>query len=158
MISLVVAMGDNHVIGKDGWMPWDLPEDLKVFRSLTLHHKIVMGRTTFEALAKPLPNRFTYVISKNSEVRYPYQEVEVVNDFDTLLQQYQNSEEVLYICGGAKIYEYAMDYVDEMWISLVDQHYEGDTFFPMFKDGDFTVQSKEKKQGFTLIHYVRCKE
>lgn len=155
MLSLVVAHGDNLVIGKDGWMPWNLPEDLKTFKKITLNHKIVMGRTTFETMKKPLPKRYTYVITNNKEYTYDHENVCVVNDFDALLEEYKNSDEVLYICGGAKVYEYALPYVDEMWISLVDEHYEGDTFFPSYNTEDFIVKTMQKKDGFLLIHYIR---
>lgn len=155
MISLVVAHGDNLVIGKDGWMPWNLPEDLKTFRKITLNHRIVMGRTTFESVNKPLPKRHTYIVTNNKEYCYDHPDVTVTNDFDALLKEYKNKEEVLYICGGAKIYEYALPYVDEMWISLVDEHYEGDTFFPAYDKNDFIIVTMQKKDGFTLIHYRR---
>lgn len=155
MVSLVVAIGDNHVIGKDGWMPWNLPEDLKTFRAITLNHDIVMGRTTFDAMKKPLPKRHTYIITRNEDYSFDHENVTVVHDFDKLLEEYKHKDEILYVCGGAKIYEYALPWVDEMWISLVDEHYEGDTFFPMFDKDDFIIETKEKKEGFTLIHYIR---
>lgn len=155
MISLVVAHGDNLVIGKDGWMPWHLPKDLENFKKITLNQDIVMGRTTFDALKKPLPNRHTYIVTNNLKYTYHHENVTICNDFDALLKQYKNSDKVLYICGGAKIYEYALPYVDEMWISLVDEHYDGDTFFPYYDKEAFIVETKEKKDGFTLIHYIR---
>ena len=155
MISLVVAHGDNLVIGKDGWMPWNLPEDLKTFRKITIHHPIVMGRTTFDAMKKPLPKRHTYVVTNNKDYRFDHQDVTIINDFDALLNEYKNKDEVLYICGGAKIYSYALPYVDEMWISLVDEHYEGDTYFPEYDKDDFIIETMQKKDGFTLIHYRR---
>jgi Dihydrofolate reductase len=157
MISLVVALGDNQVIGKDGWMPWNLPEDLKSFRKLTLHHAIVMGRTTFDAMKKPLLKRHTYVVTRNKAYTYNHEDVSVVYDFKRLLDEYKQKDEILYICGGAKVYEYALPWVDEMWISLVDEHYEGDTFFPRFNEDDFLIETKEKKEGFHLIHYIRKK-
>lgn len=155
MISLAVAHGDNLVIGKDGWMPWHLPEDLKTFKKITLNHAIVMGRTTFEAMKKPLPKRHTYVITTNTDYRFEHDDVTITNDFDALLKKYKNSDETLFICGGAKIYTYALPYVDEMWISLVDEHYEGDTFFPPYDVNEFILVSEEKKEGFTLLHYMR---
>ncbi|MDH6366328.1 MULTISPECIES: dihydrofolate reductase [Breznakia] len=153
MVSLVVAMGDNRVIGKDGWMPWNLPEDLKVFRSITLDHNIVMGRTTFDSMKKPLPRRHTYVVTRNTEYTYDHEAVTITHDLKALLETFKNNEDVIYVAGGAQIYTEALPYVDEMWISLVDEHYEGDTFFPAFDPNDFIVVTKEKKEGFTLIHY-----
>ncbi len=157
MISLAVAHGDNLVIGKDGWMPWHLPEDLKTFRQTTLHHAMAMGRTTFEVMKKPLPKRHTYVITSDPNYEYEHENVSIINDFDALLAQYKNSDETLFICGGAKIYTYALPYVDEMWISLVDEHFEGDTFFPEYDVNDFILVTEEKKEGFTLLHYLRKK-
>ena len=157
MISLVVAHGDNYVIGKNGWMPWNLPDDLKCFKKITLDHKIVMGRTTFEGMKKPLPRRHTFVITKDKNYKYEHDNVTVIHDFESLLKEYKDKDEILYICGGAQIYKFALDYVDEMWISLVDEHYDGDTFFPSYDKNQFIIKTMEKKKGFILIHYIRKK-
>lgn len=155
MISLVVAHGDNRVIGKDGWMPWNLPEDLKHFKKTTLNQDIVMGRTTFEVMKKPLPKRHTYVITRDKNYTYDHENVTICNDLIALINKYNKEGKDLYICGGAQIYTLALPYVDEMWISLVDEHYEGDTFFPDYSNENFIVKTKEKYNGFTLIHYIR---
>ena len=154
MISLIVAHDEKLCIGKDGWMPWQLKEDLKQFKEKTLHQHIVMGRTTFEALKKPLPQRTTYVIT-HQPLHYEAEHVHVINDFKGLLKKYQQCEEVLMICGGAKIYQAALPYVDEMWISLVPGDYAGDTYFPAYDVNEFIVVSKEQFDGFLLIHYRR---
>lgn len=154
MISLIVAHDEKLCIGRDGWMPWDLKEDLKQFRARTLNQRIVMGRTTFEALKKPLPKRYTYVIT-HQPLQYDFENVEVINDFNALMKAYQNKDEPLIICGGAKIYQTALPYVDEMWISLVEGCYDGDTYFPAYDINEFMVVSKEQFDGFLLIHYRR---
>ncbi len=155
MIIMVCAHGNNLVIGKDGWMPWNLPSDLKTFRKITLNHTICMGRTTFEVMKKPLPKRHTHVITNQQEYTFEDTNVTITNNFDALLNSYKNSEEDLYVCGGAKIYAHALSICDEMYISLVDEHYEGDTFFPDYSNENFIIKTKEKKEGFTLIHYIR---
>lgn len=155
MIIMVCAHDDNLVIGKDGWMPWNLPQDLKVFRKITLNHTICMGRTTFEVMKKPLPKRHTHVITNQKDYVYEHEDVSICNDFDALLETYKYGEEDLYVCGGAKIYTHALSYANEMWISLVDEHYEGDTFFPNYENKGFIIKTKEKMEGFTLIHYIR---
>lgn len=157
MISLIVAHDEQLCIGKDGWMPWHLKEDLKQFKDKTLHQHIVMGRTTFECLKKPLPNRTTYVIT-HQDLHYEAENVIVVNDFKALMKQYQHQAEALIICGGAKIYQAALPYVDEMWISLVPGDHQGDTYFPSYDVDDFIVVSKEQYEGFLLIHYRRKEE
>ena len=155
MISLVVAHDEALGIGKDGWMPWHIPEDLKHFKKVTLHHHIVMGRTTFEGMKKPLPNRHTFVITNQKDYKVNSDLVTVVNDFDALLEKYKNSEDVLFITGGAKIYAHALPYVSEMWISLVDGIYEADTYFPNYENEGFMIKTKERKDGFTIIHYIK---
>lgn len=155
MITIVVAHDTHRGIGKDGWMPWDLPEDLKNFRKLTLHHDIVMGRVTFAAMKKPLPERHTFVITKNESYTYQHNDVTILHDLTSLLREYKGSDRALMICGGAAVYAQALPYADDMWISLVDGEYEADTFFPPYDVQDFIIESKERKDGFTIIHYIR---
>lgn len=153
MISLVVAHDEHFAIGNENWMPWNLPEDLKHFRKVTLHQNIVMGRTTFEAMKKPLPNRHTFVVTRNKEFHFEHENVRVAHDLDALIQEYKQKEEVLFICGGAKIYTQALPYVDEMWISLVHGTHKADTYFPTYDPQDFILISKEGKEGFDILHY-----
>lgn len=153
MISLIVAHDEHFCIGKNGWMPWDLKEDLQHFKALTLNHKIVMGRKTFAGLKKALPHRYTYVLTKDASFQVVDENAEVVTQLEKLMDTYKNSSEVLYICGGAQVYQLALPMVDEMWISLVDGKYEGDTFFPEYSCDEWLVVTKERRKGFTIIHY-----
>lgn len=153
MISLIVAHDEERAIGKDGWMPWNLPEDLKHFKKVTQHHAILMGRTTFEAMKKPLPKRHTFVATTNPDYTFDHEAVTIVHDLGQFLKQWKKAEEVLYICGGAKIYEACLPYVDEMWISLVTGTHDADTYFPVYHPDEFTIVSKEAKDGFLIVHY-----
>lgn len=153
MLSLVVAHDEQYLIGKDNWMPWNLPEDLKHFKKTTLNHNIIMGRTTFEAMKKPLPKRHTFVITRDQNYTYEHEDVTVVHDFLSFLKECQTSEIVYFVCGGAQIYTQALPYVDEMWISLVDGQHTGDTYFPKYDPKDYVLMSKERKTGFTILHY-----
>ena len=153
MISLIVAHDEKRAIGKDGWMPWNLPQDLAHFKRVTLNHAILMGKVTFEAMKKPLPKRHTYVATRNSDYVYAHEAVTIVHDLDSFLKQWKDKEECLYVCGGANIYEQALPYADEMWISLVYGEHEADTFFPAYNQEDFIVVSKEELQDFMIIHY-----
>lgn len=155
MISLIVAHDEQLAIGKDGWMPWNLPKDLAHFKRVTLNHSILMGKVTFEAMKKPLPKRHTYVATGNSEYHFPHEHVTIIHDLHAFLKEWKNKEECLYVCGGAKIYEQALPYVDEMWISLVYGVHEADTYFPNYERDDFTVVSKEAMEDFMIIHYRR---
>lgn len=155
MISLVVAHDEQYAIGNENWMPWNLPEDLKHFKKTTLHGNILMGRTTFEAMKKPLPKRHTYVVTHNAEYAYAHEDVSIVHDLMEIIKQFKEKKETLFICGGAKIYTQALPYVDEMWISLVEGKHKADTFFPMYNPADFILKTKESKTGFTILHYVK---
>ncbi|MEG2685372.1 MAG: dihydrofolate reductase [Erysipelotrichaceae bacterium] len=155
MISLVVAHSTNYCIGLNGWMPWHLSEDLKNFKKLTLNSDIVMGRTTYEAIGKPLPKRFTYIITRDSNYHVEHDNCTVCNDLTNLIKEHKALNKDLYICGGAQIYKAALPYVDEMWISLVEKDFEGDTYFPSDYEKDFIIVTKESKDGFVLIHYRR---
>jgi len=155
MISLIVAHDEHYGIGKDGWMPWHLPQDLAHFKRTTLNHAILMGRTTFAAMGKPLPKRHTYVATNNPNYHFDHEQVSVIHDLPALLKEWKDKEDCLYVCGGAKIYEQALPYVDEMWISLVYGKHDADTFFPVYDPNDFLVVSKEAMEAFMIIHYRR---
>lgn len=154
MISLIVAHDKNRVIGLKGWMPWNLKEDLQQFKEKTLNHKIVMGRTTFEGLKKPLKNRYTYVVT-HKDIEIDPELGEVVHDLDELVKKYKNSPEELIICGGGQIYKQVIDHVDRMYISLVDGEYDGDSYFPEYDIHEFVVEDVVDYEGFKVITYER---
>ncbi len=153
MLALIVAHDEQRVIGKDGWMPWHLPQDLAHFKRITLGHDILFGRTTFEAMGKPLPKRHTFVATTQFDYTYEHEDVTIVHDLNAFLKERALREDALYVCGGAKIYEQALPYVDELWISLVEGVHEGDTYFPAYAPQDYILISKEGKEGFEILHY-----
>ena len=152
MISCVVACAKDYCIGKDCWMPWNLPEDLKHFRRKTLHKKLVMGRKTFEALPQPLKNRTTYVLTRQIK-EYNAENVEVIHDLSAFLKKMKEEKEDVVICGGATVYEQALPFIEEFWISWVDGEYEGDTYFPTLNFNDLLLVSLQQKDGFIIAHY-----
>ncbi len=155
MISLIVAHDEQLGIGKDGWMPWHLPQDLAHFKSVTEHHAILMGRTTFEGMKKPLPNRFTYVATKQNDVHYDFEQVAIVHNLDEFLQEWQRKDEVLYVCGGAQIYAAALPYVSEMWITKVKGVFIADTHFPAYDIQEFQLEKQDVYSDFTICQYVK---
>jgi dihydrofolate reductase len=104
-ISIIAAMAENRVIGRDNALPWHLPEDLKHFRSLTMGHHILMGRKTFESIGKPLPGRVSVVISRNPEFSHPG--VLRASSIEEAASLCGNDEEV-FLIGGAEIYRQAI--------------------------------------------------
>lgn len=157
MIACIVAKSPQGVIGADGWMPWDLPEDLRHFKKTTLHQTLVMGRKTFEYIAKPLPNRKTFVISRNKNLSYPYPTdvVEVIDSIDELVERYRKSDDWLYVCGGAAIYQLFLPYIDRFIISEVKKEYDGDTFFPSLNHVPLTLVEQISYDDFDVMIYDR---
>lgn len=160
MICAIVAMSRNRVIGRDGGLPWHLPEDLKRVSSLTTGHVVLMGRSTFESLPKkfrPLPRRISLVVSSVLE-NAPFvkanaavveggipTECHVMRSVDEGLQWYEAHkapDQILWIFGGASIYEQTLHLWDEVYLTLIEQEVEGDRRFPEF-ESSFTEIARE---------------
>ena len=126
-LSIIVAMSSNRVIGVNNTLPWHLSEDLKHFKSLTTGHTIIMGRKTYESIGRPLPNRRNIVISRNSNTSY--EGVEVVYSLEDAFSISTNDKEV-FVIGGSNIYEQALSFVDQLYITEIKKSFIGDAFFP----------------------------
>lgn len=141
MINFVVAMGKNNVIGKDNSLPWRLPEDLKYFKKITLNHTMVMGRKTFQSLPGILPERKHVVLTKSDLiVRSPM--VEMSSSIEEVLEKYK--DENICVIGGAEIFKQFMPYVSRMFITYIDEEFEGDTYFPEINDNEWKELHSEK--------------
>lgn len=143
MISFVVTMDQNRVIGFNNDMPWHLPNDLRHFKNITTGHTIVMGRKTFDSIGRVLPNR-KHIVLTRSEQSFP-EEVEVVRNTDEILQYAKDHEaEEIFIIGGGELFKQMMPYVDKMYITLIEESFEGDVFFPEFDESEWELIEKEK--------------
>ena len=120
-------MSSNRVIGVNNTLPWHLSEDLKHFKSLTTGHTIIMGRKTYESIGRPLPNRRNIVISRNSNTSN--EGVEVVHSLEDAFSISTNDKEV-FVIGGSNIYEQALSFVDQLYITEIKKSFIGDAFFP----------------------------
>lgn len=129
-ISMIAAMTDDRVIGIENRLPWKLPNDMRWFRQHTLGKPIIMGRKTFESFgAKPLPERFNIIISR--DLKYQAQDSIVVHSIEEALQAAGDVEEVM-IIGGASFYEQMLDQSQRLYLTLVHTQVEGDAWFPQF--------------------------
>lgn len=155
MITIIVAIGKNFVIGKDGWMPWNIPEDLRQFKEKTLNHTVVMGRKTFEAIGRPLPKRKNIVVTRDP--RWHFDGVETIGDLEAFLQEMQSKEEEIFIAGGAQIYQMALPYADKLIISHIDTEIDGDTFFPKWDRSKFNVTDTVDYKDFSVKTYIKKK-
>lgn len=161
MLSIIAAIANNNVIGKDNKLIWHLPEDLKRFKALTTGHTIIMGRNTFESLGRVLPNRKHIVLCKSGKLQIQDENVEVINNVE-LLKPYIESQEENFVLGGASIYELLMPYATKMYITKIEHNFEGDRYFPEIKENEWRMVSVEKglkneknPYDYEHINYVR---
>ena len=143
MLSIIVAIANNNVIGKDNKLIWHLPEDLKRFKLLTTGHTIIMGRKTFESLGRVLPNRKHVILCNDAEMNVNDENVEILDDISKL-KKYKDSEEENFVIGGATIYKLLMPYTNKMYVTHINQDFEGDVYFPEISENDWKVIETEK--------------
>lgn len=155
MISLIVAIDENRLIGNNGKIPWHNKEDLQHFKEYTMGKPLLVGRKTFEGFPKPLPNRVHYVLSRR-DMSYNHEMVIPIHDVKELIEKYKNSEEELVVIGGGEIYKLMMPYIDKAVISVMDGTYEGDTYFPVLPK-DFDLEEIVDKNGFDIFYFIRSK-
>jgi len=129
VVSLIVAMSSNRVIGRDGDLPWHLPADLRHFKKTTMGHHLIIGRATWDEVGKPLPGRTMVVVTRNRD--FSADGVLIAHSVEEALALARDDDEP-FIGGGAEIYRQALavDLVDRLYITRVHAHVEGDTFFP----------------------------
>lgn len=143
-LSIIVATAEKGVIGKDNQLIWHLPEDLKMFRRLTTGHVIIMGRKTFESIGKPLPNRTSIIISRNTD--YLVEGCIVVSSLEEAIEKAKEIEtEEAFIIGGAQIYALALDMADTVYLTQVHHNFEGDAFFPVL---DTNIWTETERKSF----------
>lgn len=130
-ISLIAAIAVNGVIGRDGRLPWHLSTDLQRFKRLTTGHTIIMGRRTWESIARPLPGRRTIVVTRQPD--YPVADgVQIATSLDEALHTAEASgESESFIVGGAELYREALPEADRLFFTEVAAEVDGDTYFPM---------------------------
>ena len=161
MLSTIVAIANNNVIGKDNKLIWHLPEDLKRFKQITTGKNIIMGRKTFESLGRVLPNRKHIILCNDMEMDIDNENVEILDDISKL-DKYINSGEENFVIGGATIYKLLMPYVNKLYITKINHDFEGDVYFPEIKETEWKEISKEKAlkndenpYDYEYITYVR---
>ena len=140
IISLIVSMGRNRVIGRNNKIPWYLPADLKRFKQLTTGKPIIMGRKTFESIGRPLPNRTNIIVTHDAN--YKAEGCIVVHSVEEALKAAEGSEEIMVI-GGSKIYEQFFPISNKIYLTVIDEDFDGDTLFPEYKKEDWKEVSRE---------------
>lgn len=149
ILSVIVAMAHNRVIGLNNQMPWHLPADLAWFKKNTLNKPVIMGRKTFESIGRPLPNRHNIVISRQIEPSdNKISNVSWVKSIDEAisLAQAQQPDEV-FIIGGGNIYQQVLPLIDRLYLTHIDAELQGDTYFPDYLSEQWQVIYQEDHQA-----------
>ena len=149
-LKAVVAMAQNRAIGKDGGMPWHLPDDLKWFKKITMGHPILMGRATYESIGRPLPGRRNIVVSSQLED----DAVDVIPTPDAL-HKLDGLGDTVFVIGGARLYESLLIDCSEIFLTWIPRDYPADTFFPPFEHLFDLEEVLTKTEDFEIRRYVR---
>ncbi len=142
-IVLIAALAENRVIGRDGDLPWQLPDDLARFKKVTLGHCVIMGRRTFDSVGRPLPNRRSIVISRDPDLHIDG--VEVAGSLDAALEMAGDVER-LFILGGGQIYRLALPRADRLDLTMIHAEVDGDTTFPEIADESWRLIHDERHE------------
>ena len=143
MLSIIVAKAKNNIIGKDNALIWHLPEDVKRFKRLTTGQTIIMGRKTFESLGRVLPNRHHIILCNDVQMQIDDENVEILEDI-SMLEKYVKDEEEHFVIGGATLYRLLMPMCSKMYITEINQDFEGDVSFPEINMNEWNVTEREK--------------
>jgi len=133
-ISIIVAMSENNVIGKDNELPWHMPNDLKHFKEITMGKPILMGRKTFESIGRPLPGRMNIILS--SDPAYLAPGCIVISSVEELEQVVSSDDETMVI-GGAKVFAQFLEVASKLYLTRIHTQVDGDVFFPDFRLEDW---------------------
>jgi len=154
IISIIAAMAENRVIGKDGKLPWYLPADLKRFQNITVRHPVIMGRKTFDSIVDringPLPDRANIVLTtRGGEIArtgvYVCANPEGALEAAEMLAGQMKTDEV-FVAGGAAVYKLFLPKADRMYLTYIDAEFDGDTFFPVINGDEWKTKKLEKHE------------
>ena len=154
IVSAVAAIGKNRVLGKENKLLWQIPEDLRRFKELTKGHPVIMGRKTFESIVSylggPLPKRFNIVVTRDKN--WKYDGIIAVGSVEDAIEEAKKLDKYIFIGGGAQIYEAALPYTDKLYLTLIDDEKEGDSFFPAYEK-IFTHIAREESHEWNGLKY-----
>lgn len=156
-IIIISAVARNGVIGRsNGEMPWHDKEEFQHFKKTTLGFPVIMGRKTFETLGKPLKDRLNVVVTSQSDYSLPFKEVKLYGSLTEAIESIRKlNPRKIFIIGGGKVYRQSMDIADEMIISIMKFDADGDVFFPRIDQQTWKEVSREKREKFDIITYVK---
>lgn len=148
-IILIAAVARNSVIGNNGEIPWDIPEDLKRFKTLTSGHTVIMGRKTFDSIGAALPDRENIVVSRSVK------ELSGCTVVDNLDDAFDLASGKVFVIGGGEVFSQVISKAETMFITHVDSEVEGDVVFPEFSKDEWNQVDCEVKNGYIFAVYRR---
>ena len=145
MLSLIVAIAENNVIGKDNKLIWHISEDLKRFKSITSGNTMLMGRKTFESLPGILPNRKHIIVTRDDKYTVDSDKVSIINDLNSFIKIHEKSDEEIFVIGGAEIYKQVLPHCNKLYLTKVHKSFEGDTYFPEIDYSKYEIEYSSDK-------------
>lgn len=146
IISLIAAASENNVIGKNDWMPWDLPAEIAYFRATTRGKTVIMGRKTFDSMHRPMPNRHNIVVTRNTDLAI--EGVDVVTSVEEAIDlAKKDGLEEAFVIGGEQIYRLALPHAQRIYLTRVHTVINGgEAFFPEFNEAEWTKVKEERHE------------
>jgi dihydrofolate reductase len=151
VISLVVAVSTNNVIGVDGELPWRLSDDLKRFKAVTMGKPIVMGRKTYESIGRPLPGRKNIVITRQAD--FTAEGCDIVKSTAEAVAAAEGADEIMVI-GGSQIYAAFLPLAERVYLTRVHTEVEGDAFFPPLDEAEWRESASESYEADAANSYA----
>ena len=151
IISGIVAVSQNRVIGKDNQLPWRLPADLRHFKAITTGKPILMGRKTFESIGRALPNRCNVIITRDESFEAPG--CVVANSIEIAVSSVSYSDEI-FVIGGAALFQQMLPMIKRLYLTLIHQLFDGDTLFPELDWSEWKEITREDYQPDNQNHYA----
>ncbi len=157
MITLIAAVNNNMLLGKEGRMPWHIPEDLAFFKEKTIHKTVLMGRRTFDSIPKILQDRDIYVLTSSNKLSKSASNVTIIHHVEPLIEHYTSSDDELMVAGGGVVYRLMMPYADKIYLSVIDDDQHGDVYFPSIALDEFEIVQILEKKCFKIFEYRRIR-
>lgn len=152
-LSIIAAIGKNRELGKNNQLLWNIPSDMKRFRELTMGHPVIMGRKTFESIGRPLPNRTNIVVTKQQD--FHPEGVRVCESLERAVEVANSIDSTeIFIIGGAQIYGQAIDIADRLYLTIIDQSFDADAFFPDYSRFKIVIESTNNMENNISVTFL----
>ena len=162
MLSIIVAITENNVIGRDNSLIYKINEDLNRFKEITENHTIIMGRKTFESLPFVLPNRHHVVLTTNKNFKINHKDVATIHNIKEVINKYESSLEEVFVIGGEEIYTLLLPYCKKLYLTKIDSFSDGDAYFPNLNYDNWklfyakeNIIDRELNLKFSFENYIR---